>query len=128
LRSSSGPRFAACASSSLKLSIAKPVTELPTERHVDTGSLVCTGVAVTSKFGSRYGVPDRPSAANRSPNVLVENIASSESTNFDLRPCGMPGIAALIAALFDSVIDYEVQAMRAPETRPSSTVPVALIA
>ena len=47
-RNANGSCFAATRSSSMKLSIAKPVTELPTARQNATGSLVWTGDAATS--------------------------------------------------------------------------------
>src|SRR5262245_35373174 len=127
-RRSSGSRLAACASSSMKLSIAKPVTELPTERQVDTGSLVCTGVASTERLAILYGVPLRPSTENRSPIELVENIASSESMNIPVMGPGMPGIPAVRRLLADSGIDCEMQLIFAAVTVPPSTAPAALTA
>src|SRR3569623_419150 len=112
------------ATSATKLSITKPVTELPTLRQVATGSFVCTGVAPMWKLDHVYFVFDMPSVENMSGTVAERNIAISASTNMLVIGVGMPGgIAPDIIGLLDSAIDCDRHSIATPVTAPLASTP-----
>ena len=107
----------------MKLSMTKPVTELPTERQAATGSLVWTGSVESLKLPNRYGVFVMPSLAKMSPSEFVENNASAASRSMFITGPGSRDSAAPNMPLPDSAIDCDTAWMLAPVTLPAWTAP-----
>src|SRR3569833_2881560 len=127
-RSANGSCFAATESSAVKLSMMNAVTELPTDRHDATGSLVCTGSDASWKLPKWYTLFWMPSVENGSPKEPDEKIDSAAPLIMSVSDRGNDDKNAPNQSPADSTIDCDKIHKRAPVILPSRTPPTAFAA